>query len=129
MKSSAFYFIVLTFFIVGLLVSAYLLYSLPISLEEGSPAITPAVIAEVSPELLKLNVSIGITLLSGIYCIFSLYLRGKKAQVVEKIVYVDKSQERESEEKDLQENDEESKAKIREIEQAIQQKRTFNTKC
>lgn len=129
MKSSAFYLVVLTLFIVGLFASAYFLYSLPVLFEEGSYAVTPEVINELAPVFLKLNVSVGITLLLGVYCIFNLSARNKKKNVVEKIVYIDKAEEQKGKTKESRETDKEQEEKLKAIENAVQQKRTFNNKC
>lgn len=129
MRSSTFYNIVLTLFVAGLLLSAYFLYSLPVLLEENSASVTPDVIEELSPVFLKLYSSVGITLLLGLYCVFSLFAKSKKQKVVEKIVYVDKKEDTKEGEIETSENDQAILGKIKEIEEEIKQKRTFNTKC
>ncbi len=132
MKSSGLYNVTLTLFIIGLIVSAYLLYSLPGMMEEGSMAVTPDVVKELSGVLMKLYLSVGITLLLGIYSVLLLTRKAKKQSVVEKVVYVDKSEVKETSGTETEKTDDtqkEIKATLKEIEDAVKQKKTFQTKC
>lgn len=132
MKSSGLYNITLILFIIGLIVSAFLLYSLPGMMEEGSMAVTPDVVNELSGIFVNLYLSIGFTLLLGIYSILQLSRRAKAQSVVEKIVYVDKSEGKQASEADGEKDDDtqkEIRMVLKEIEDAVKQKKTFQTKC
>ncbi len=114
--------ILVIFFILGVIFSAYVLFNLPKELQLASSRIDFSVIEKLKPLFIQTNVIIGITLFLGIAgLIFSLYLINS-FKTSEKIVYVEKSesqrrneekQEKESEEKTLQTKLDGIRAKIK----------------
>lgn len=85
-------------FIVGVVGSAYLLYNLPGAIERISASIDLLAINEATPAFNMLNGVVGFTLLFGVISLVLIYFRFSKTQVVEKIVYVEKKDDKQAEE-------------------------------
>ncbi|MDZ7607942.1 MAG: hypothetical protein U5K79_20705 [Cyclobacteriaceae bacterium] len=88
-------------FIMGVVGSAYLLYNLPGTIERISAKIDILAISEAAPALSMLNVVVGVTLLFGVISLLTMYFRFSRTQVVEKIVYVDRKEDKQTVEADL----------------------------
>ncbi len=88
--------IISAIFIMGVVGSAYLLYNLPSTIERNSAKIDLLAINEASPALNMLNIVVGLTLLFGIISLLTMYFRFSRTQVVEKIVYVDRKEDKQS---------------------------------
>ncbi len=87
-------------FIMGVVGSAYLLYSLPGAIERISAKIDLLAITEATPAFSMLNVVVGFTLLFGVVSLLTMYFRFSRTQVVEKIVYVDRKDDKQAVEAD-----------------------------
>jgi putative methionine-R-sulfoxide reductase with GAF domain len=87
-------------FIMGVVGSAFLLYNLPGAIERISAKIDLLAITEAKPAFSMLNVVVGLTLLFGVISLLTMYFRFSRTQVVEKIVYVDRKEDKQAVEAD-----------------------------
>ena len=115
-------------FVIGLVASLYFLYEFPTALESSSPLITPDAINEASSVILKLSAILIITLLLGLtYIVISAQNKTEK-EVVEKIVYIDKTKQENSGNQDEEALTKIDKIKIDEIITAVKNKKSLQTK-
>lgn len=123
--------IILIFFVLGIVFSAYQLYALPVLLEKQSTAVTPAIISEIRPVIWQINFVIGLTLVLGLVSlVISMYLLNFTKEN-ERIVYVEKSEKEKKEEKEKEANKEKAfdEHALKEISDNFSQKRNLKTKC
>ena len=85
-----------TLFILGVIGSVYLLYNLPVAIEQVSGKIDLNAITEATPAFNVLNIVVGLTLLLGVTTMVAIYFRFSRSQVIEKILYVDRKDDKQA---------------------------------
>jgi len=119
--------LIIILFVLGFLISLFLLYKLPESVEQISLSISPDAIKEASPVFIRASIVTIVTMVLGLISIILSQKSTVKKEVVEKVVYINESDNKETGENGDAEKINEKKI-IDSISEAIRQKKTAQSK-